>query len=98
MQLNRREILRYGALTLASARGSTAAEEGVEVNDIHSQLNRTRVARIVRPRSSDELAAAILSARKEGAPVSISGSRHSMGGQQFGSGMILIDTRDLNHV
>jgi FAD/FMN-containing dehydrogenase len=98
MQLTRRDIIRYGAVALVGARAGLAAEEGTEVNDIHSQLNRTRVAHVTRPRSLDQLRAAILEARREGLAVSISGSRHSMGGQQFGSGMVLLDTRDLSRV
>ena len=98
MQPSRRDILRYSAAALAVARVGTAAETGVEVNDVHSQLNATRVANLVRPRSVEELRAAILRARDEGLRVSVSGSRHSMGGQQFGAGMILLDMRGLNRV
>jgi len=56
------------------------------------------VAKVVRPRSVEDLRAAILRARDEGLRVSVSGSRHSMGGQQFGSGMLLLDMRGLNRV
>jgi FAD/FMN-containing dehydrogenase len=85
-------------MALASMRAGIAAEECAEVNDVHSQLNRTCVARVVRPRSLEQLREAILEVRREGLAVSISGSRHSMGGQQFGAGMVLLDTRDLNAV
>src|SRR6266403_94672 len=98
MQPTRRDVIGHCALALASARGGIAAEECAEVNDVHSQLNRTRVARLVRPRSLEQLRETILQARGEGLAVSISGSRHSMGGQQFGAGMVLLDTRDLNRV
>jgi len=98
MQLTRRDILRYSAAALVAARVGTAAEEGAEVNDVHSQLNATRVAKVIRPRSVEELRAAILRAREDGLHVSVSGSRHSMGGQQFGSGMLLLDMRGLNRV
>ncbi len=98
MQPTRRDLIRYGAAALAVARSGVAAEAETEVNDVHSQLNDTRVARIVRPRSREELRAALLEARREGLPVSVSGSRHSMGGQQFGTGMLLLDTRGMNRV
>ena len=98
MQPTRRDLIGYGALTVASVRTGIAAEESAEVNDVHSQLNRTRVARVVRPRSLEQLREVILQARREGLAISISGSRHSMGGQQFGTGMVLLDTRDLNRV
>lgn len=74
------------------------AEEGVEVNDVHSQLNRTRVISIMRPTTVDELRSVVLDARRKSIPVSISGSRHSMGGQQFCSGGVLLDMRGLNRV
>jgi len=91
MQPNRRDILRYvGAVFVG--------EEGVEVNDVHSQLNRTKVARVARPEALEQLRRTILRARNEGRALSISGSRHSMGGQQFGTGMVLVDTRSLNRV
>jgi len=98
MQLTRRDVLRYTAAALVAARVGTAAEEGAEVNDVHSQLNATRVAKVIRPRSVEDLREAILRAREEGLHVSVSGSRHSMGGQQFGSGMLLLDMRGLNRV
>jgi FAD/FMN-containing dehydrogenase len=68
------------------------------VNDLHSQLNATRVATVAKPRDVDALRAAIAQARSVGASVSIAGGRHAMGGQQFGDAMVLIDTRDLDRV
>ena len=40
----------------------------------------------------------VLDARREGLSVCISGSRHSMGGQQFGTGMVVLDMRSFNRV
>lgn len=68
------------------------------VNDIHSQLNATRVAAIVKPREVEELQSAIVHARSSAQSVSIAGGRHAMGGQQFGEASVLIDTRALNQV
>lgn len=73
-------------------------EPGAVVNDIHSQLNATRVDRIVKPRSVDELRTAIASARSAGKSVSIAGGRHAMGGQQFAEAGLLVDTRAMNRV
>jgi FAD/FMN-containing dehydrogenase len=98
MQPTRRDILRYSAAALVAARAGSAAEAGAEINDVHSQLNATRVSSVIRPRSLEELRAAILRAREEGLRVSVSGSRHSMGGQQFGTGMLLLDMRGFNRV
>jgi FAD/FMN-containing dehydrogenase len=95
-RIDRRTFLGHaGALMLPSV-GEKAA--GVEVNDVHSQLNATRVARVVRPRSSREVAAAVRGAASRGEAISMCGSRHAMGGQQFGEGTILLDLRSLNRV
>ncbi|HEX9791663.1 MAG TPA: FAD-binding protein [Kiloniellales bacterium] len=68
------------------------------VNDIHSKLNRTHVARIVHPASMGELRAAVAAAGAEGKAISIAGGRHAMGGQQFGSETYLLDTASLGRV
>src|SRR5262245_16976378 len=73
-------------------------ETGTCVNDIHSQLNETRVAAIVKPRDLDELRATLVNARRSGRSISIAGGRHAMGGQQFGEGTVMIDTRALDRV
>ncbi|HKP85030.1 MAG TPA: FAD-binding oxidoreductase [Blastocatellia bacterium] len=68
------------------------------VNDIHSQLNSTRVSRVLRPTSDEEVRAIILDARQSGKSISVSGSRHAMGGQQFGTATALLDMRGMNRV
>src|SRR5206468_12802147 len=73
-------------------------EREIWVNDVHSQLNRTRVRELLLPRSRDELAEIVRSASQKGLTISVSGFRHSMGGQQFATGSICIDTRSLNRV
>lgn len=73
-------------------------DAGLLVNDVHSQLNPTRVAEIVKPRDLEEVKAAVSHARATRRTVSIAGGRHAMGGQQFGTGSLLIDTRSLNRV
>jgi len=65
------------------------------VNDIHSKLNATRVARVVTPRSLDELVSVVAEAAAARAQLSICGGRHAMGGQQFGADTWLIDTGGL---
>ncbi len=72
--------------------------DGTQVNDIHSRLNLTHVARLVRPDSVEGLQRIIRMARGEGKAISIAGGRHAMGGQQFGSGTILIDMTGMNRV
>lgn len=73
-----------------------AVETGLVVNDLHSQLNATHVDAIVKPRTVEELRAAVLGARAAGKSVCVAGGRHAMGGQQFGDAAVLVDTRALN--
>ncbi len=71
---------------------------GVIVNDVHSQLNHTRLARCVDADTVDALRAALGQARRNGQAVSIAGGRHAMGGQQFGTDTVLLDLRGLRRV
>ena len=68
-----------------------------ELNDVHSQLNRTTVARIERPRT---LARIALGHRRctlvAGLRISVAGGRHAMGGQQFADGSVHVDTTGLD--
>lgn len=81
----------------SEGRASTAAT-GQVVNDVHSQLNETRVAEIAPVESLDDVRALVTGARDAGTPVCIAGGRHAMGGQQFCFGGRLIDTRPLARV
>ena len=68
------------------------------VNDVHSQLNRTSVRSIVQPDSREALQTIIRRARAENQAVSVAGGRHAMGGQQFGTGSVLLDMSRMNRV
>ncbi|MEP6956899.1 MAG: FAD-binding oxidoreductase, partial [Chthoniobacterales bacterium] len=68
------------------------------LNDIHSQRNRTRVRELLTPRDLDELTAIIRRAARKRTPLSVSGCRHAMGGQQFARDSICLDTRQLARV
>jgi len=68
------------------------------VNDVHSQLNATRVANVVRPASLDGLIDAVVAARDTGGHLSVAGGRHAMGGQQFAAGATLVDASRLDRV
>ena len=112
--MNRRDFLKASAALAAlpvagcvaqpmrvrSPYGSAIPEHdaGVIVNDIHSQLNATRVASIVKPNTVDDLRKAILEAKAAGQSVSVAGGRHAMGGQQFGEAGLLVDTRAMSRV
>jgi FAD/FMN-containing dehydrogenase len=100
----RRQFL--GAAGLAAAWPSTALAQGrrtrpltgIPVNDLHSQLNSTRVFRIVEPRTLEDVTAALDAARRARRAVCISGARHAMGGQQFAAEGIMLDIRKLDRV
>lgn len=68
------------------------------VNDLHSELNPSMVQQVLTVRSESDVQHAIGLAARTGQKVSICGGRHAMGGQQFGSDSILIDTTLLNQV
>src|SRR5262245_22200610 len=73
-------------------------DQAVFVNDVHSQLNPTWVERIVPIDSLAAIQEAVATARVRGKSLSIAGSRHAMGAQQFGSDSILLDMRPLRRV
>lgn len=64
---------------------------GILVNDVHSGLNPTHVARVEQPGSLEEIKRLVREAARLGAPLALCGARHSMGGQQFGEGALLVD-------
>jgi FAD/FMN-containing dehydrogenase len=72
-------------------------QRGGTINDA-SCLNRTPVLGISAPRSIDELRAALSFARAGGYKVTAAGTRHSMGGQAFHRGGLVLDMRSLNRI
>src|SRR5881398_2868409 len=96
--LTRREFIRTTALFALAPRILAESEREIWVNDVHSQLNRIRVRELLTPRTRDELAEIVRSASRKGLPISVSGCRHSMGGQQFATDSICIDMRSLDRV
>ena len=99
--LTRREFFRESAAVALGLSGCTwrywEATPSL-VNDIHSQLNPTRVARVVRAESLEGLQELVRSAGAEGNGLSIAGGRHAMGGQQFGTDTILVDMTGMRRV
>jgi FAD/FMN-containing dehydrogenase len=68
------------------------------VNDVHSKLNPTSVRGVVTPDSLESVRDAVARARDERLPLAVCGGRHAMGGQQFCSGGLLLDTSGLDRV
>jgi FAD/FMN-containing dehydrogenase len=71
---------------------------GANVNDVHSQLNRTWVSEVVTVRSLEQIQETVRRAGQEGKKVSIAGGRHAMGGQQFGAATVLLDMTEYKRV
>jgi hypothetical protein len=83
---SRRQFLGYAAqagtgLALLPRPLMAASAPGRLVNDIHSQLNPTRVDGVIPVASDEALRSALASSRAVGKPVVIAGGRHAMGGQ-----------------
>ncbi len=68
------------------------------LNDVHSALNETTVSVVVRPSDLAELSKCIQLAKHRGLPISVAGGRHAMGGQQFATNSVHIDTTALTKV
>lgn len=68
------------------------------VNDVHSQLNATRVTCVHAPRTVVELQDVVRRAARTGRTLTASGGRHAMGGQQFATDGDLLDLRGLDRV
>src|SRR6267143_1852503 len=96
--LTRRKFIRTAGLLALAPYLDVNGEREIWVNDIHSQLNRTRVRSLLAPRTQDELARVVRRASEDGLSISVSGCRHSMGGQQFATDSICIDSRELTRV
>ena len=99
--ISRREFV-AGSVALAvssTALGKLNPEpDAILVNDIHSQLNPTRVLDILVPRSLEDVQNIVRTARKDRKMISVAGGRHAMGGQQFGTDTLMIDIRKMNRV
>jgi FAD/FMN-containing dehydrogenase len=99
--ITRREFVTGSlALTLGShyARLFAQADDPRFVNDIHSQLNKTRVDSILTPKNLVDVQSAVRQARSTKKALAIAGGRHAMGGQQFATDAILLDMRQMNQL
>lgn len=100
--LSRREFLKRSAYAAGAAAlwssgciswpwTQSSHATGTLVNDIHSQLNPTRVRRIIPVDSIEAVQNALLLAKHDKLPVSVGGARHAGGGQQFAADGLLLD-------
>ncbi len=99
--MKRRDFLKTTAIAASALpflRPARLLAAGDQVNDVHAQLNPTTVAEILKPDSTGDLMRGLSYAKRLGQKVSISGARHAMGGQQFGTDTTLLDMRSMNKV
>ena len=68
------------------------------LNDAHSRLNATEVARVVAPATPEAVAVAVADATAQRLAVCPAGALHSMGGQQFASGGVSISSSALTAI
>jgi FAD/FMN-containing dehydrogenase len=99
LRLRRRAFLKgITAAPLLAATPAFAVSQDLLVNDVHTGLNPTWVRSLVRAGSVAEIQALIKDCRKHGRLISVSGSRHATGGQQFAAHSVLLDMRGMNRV
>jgi FAD/FMN-containing dehydrogenase len=97
--MRRRNFLKGMAVApLLASSGPFPVQKGVLVNDVQTGLNPTRVASISRPTSVAEVRNLVKDCGKHSRVISISGSRHAAGGQQFATDSVLLDMRAMNRV
>ena len=97
--MRRRDFLKaISAAPFLTAAPCLAQSRGVLVNDAHTGLNPTWVERVERPSSVAEIQKMLKDCRKHGKQVSLCGSRHATGGQQFAAKSVLLDLRGMNRV
>ncbi|HVE87307.1 MAG TPA: FAD-binding oxidoreductase [Myxococcales bacterium] len=71
--------------------------KGTVADDV-SLLNKTKVNRVVRPKTAEDVAGALEYARAKGLKVSMAGARHSMGGQSLVENGVLLDMTSFNRM
>lgn len=82
---------------IAPLQGVKWSQLGGSINDA-SCLNRTEIYGMVEVHSVDDIAKTLAFARANKLPVTTAGVRHSMGGQAFRKGGIVLDMRGFNRI
>jgi len=95
-QLKRRDFLKAISAAPFLATPGLDSSRGTLVNDVHTGWNPTWVDRVEQPTSAAGVQALVKAARKRGKIISVSGSRHATGGQQFAARSVLLDMRGMN--
>jgi FAD/FMN-containing dehydrogenase len=97
-RIERRDFLKaLSAVPFLDLTALDLADHAV-VNDVHTALNPTEVQRIEQPTNVEAVQALLTTARKRHETLSICGSRHATGGQQFAANSVLLDMRQMRRV
>lgn len=97
----RRQFLKLAGAVAVMPWGCTQLwrqPSGLLLNDVHSRLNPTSVHEVIVAQSVQDVQRVIARAMRERRGVSVSGGRHAMGAQQFGTDTLHVDTRAFNRV
>ncbi|MEP6819796.1 MAG: FAD-binding oxidoreductase [bacterium] len=85
----------FAAMTWSVTRAPTPRQDQpLVVNDV-SQLNPIQVSEVITPTTTTEIVEAV---KRHSGPISIGGTRHSMGGQIATAGALFIDMRQFNRI
>ncbi|MGN7454333.1 FAD-binding oxidoreductase [Paenibacillus pasadenensis] len=87
----------YALLLSLSLHARSAQPRGEQATDV-GRVVSARVDRTVTVRSADDARRAVLEAAAEGRKVSIAGTRHSMGGQTFYEGAVVLDLKRYDRI
>ena len=97
--MRRRSFLKgMAAAPLLASGAAFPVQKGLLVNDVQTGLNPTWVTSISRPTSVAEVQSLVKDCSKHSRAISVSGSRHAAGGQQFATKSVLLDMRAMNRV
>jgi FAD/FMN-containing dehydrogenase len=97
-RLRRRDFLKLISAAPFLTAPALDSPRGTLVNDVHTGWNPTWVDRVERSSSAVEVQSLIKAAKKRGKIISVSGSRHATGGQQFATRSVLVDMRGMNGI
>jgi hypothetical protein len=88
----------YLAVAAVILKHATHGFKEVYVNDLHSRMNETVVNHVIYPQEIKLMQETVIGAKEHKQIISICGSRHAMGGQQFAENSVLIDMSLANRV
>jgi FAD/FMN-containing dehydrogenase len=99
--IDRRTFLKVAGLSALIPWGCArraSKSDATLLNDIHSGLNPVSVREVIPVQSVQDIQRMVERAELTQTAISVAGGRHAMGGQQFGSDTLHLDTRSFSKV